>query len=122
MTDEVNGGRPLPWHDTATCDDATCMGPMVPVRDMANGYGGPPGSRIACAACGLGRVGTAEDMAKTERSYRAFLLWDAGKVHPDRGCEICNDALPLDRFRLCESCVVGDNAKRQASLFPEVVS
>lgn len=117
-----NDGRPLPWHDTATCEDATCKGPMVPVRDMANGYGGPPDSRIACAACGLGRIGSSEDVAKTERSYRAFELLDAGRIHPDRGCARCGGALLLERARLCEVCVEKDNEERQVSLFAEVKS
>lgn len=116
---ETNGGRPLPWHDTATCEAPGCKGPMVPVRGMANGFGGPADSRIACAACGTGRVGTPEDVAKTERSSRAFELYDAGSVHPDRGCARCNGPLTLDRQRLCAGCVEKDTAERQVPLFPE---
>lgn len=122
MTDDTrpHGGRPLPWHDTATCEDATCKGPMVPVRDMPNGYGGPRDSRIACAGCGLGRVGSPEDVAKTERSYAAFELLDAGMVHADRGCARCNGALMMDRQRLCEGCVEEHNFEQQGVLFPGV--
>lgn len=90
---------------------------MVPVRDMPNGYGGPASSRIACCACGVGRIGTPEDVAKAERSYRAYRLYDAGEVHPDRGCARCNGALSLERSRLCERCVDDDNAERQSRLF-----
>lgn len=115
-----NGGRPMPWHDTATCEDATCKGPMVPAWDMPNGHGGPRDSRIACAACGLGRVGTSEDVEKTSRAHTAYALLDAGKIHGDRGCARCNGALPLDRVRLCSDCVEKDNAERQAVLFPGV--
>lgn len=125
-----NGGRPLPWHDTARCEapDAqyagvaaergACGGPMVPARAMPNGYGGPRNSRIACAACGHGRIGTPEDVAKTERAHRAWELYEAGTIHTDRCCARCGGVLMLDRVRLCASCVDADNAERQASLFP----
>lgn len=118
----VNNGRPLPWHDTAKCERKECGGPMVPVEAMGNGYSGPTGSRIACAACGESRVGTPEDVAKTRRANEAFHLWQADLVHPERGCERCNAALRLDRVRLCAPCVAKDNAERQASLFSEVIS
>lgn len=113
----ANNGRPLPWHDTATCEEAGCMGPMVPAGKMANGHGGPAGTRIACAACGHGRVGTAEDVARTERAHRAWELYEAGLVHTDRGCARCNGALHLYRQRLCGPCVDKDNAARQVPLF-----
>jgi hypothetical protein len=118
----ANNGRPLPWHDTARCeapdsDGGVCGGPMVPVAEMPNGYGGPRRSRIACAACGAARVGSAEDVAKTERASRAFRMLDAGLIHTGRGCDRCNAPLPLDRLRLCSGCVSKDNAERQASLF-----
>jgi hypothetical protein len=91
---------------------------MVPVSDMPNGYSGPPGSRIACSACGTARVGTPEDVDKTLRAHRAWTLYEAGTIHHDRGCARCNDPLPLDRERLCAPCVEKDNTARQASLFP----
>lgn len=128
----TNNGRPLPWHDTATCDApdgqyagvaaerGVCGGPMVPVGEMVNGYGGERGSRIACVACGMGRVGTPEDVAKAERSFRAWEMCEAGLIHMDRGCARCNGPLPLDRERLCAACVAKDNAERQACLFPGV--
>jgi hypothetical protein len=128
----LNNGRPLPWHDTATCEASdsayagvaaergVCGGPMVPVEDMPNGYSGPPGSRIAYAACGTARVGTPEDVERTRRAARAHDLWLKDLVHPDRGCARCNAALPLDRERLCAPCVAKDNAERQAPLFSEV--
>jgi hypothetical protein len=127
-----NNGRPLPWHDTARCtasdaqyagvaaERGTCGGPMVPVRDMHNGYSGPSGSRIACTACGEAKVGTPAEVAKVERAHRAFELLEAGTIHADRGCQRCNGPLPLDRERLCATCVEKDNRERQASLFPEV--
>lgn len=119
----ANNGRPLPWHDTATCDEKAgdggyCGGPMVPAGQMANGYGGPSGSRIACAACGHGRIGSAADVAKTERAARAWEMYEDGTIHADRGCARCNGPLPLDRERLCAPCVAQDVAERQASLFP----
>lgn len=128
---ETNKGRTLPWHDTARCEasDApyagvsaergVCGGPMAPVRAMSNGYGGGSNARIACLACGEGRIGTPEDVAKTERAHRAFEMYEAGTIHADRGCSRCNGPLPLDRTRLCASCVDVDNADRQASLFSE---
>ena len=116
----ANNGRPLPWHDTATCERKGCDGPMVPVEAMGNGYSGPAGSRIACAACGEARVGAPDDVAKTRRADEAFHLYQSDLVHTDRGCERCNAALRLDRSRLCDPCVEKDNAERQASLFLEV--
>lgn len=116
----TNNGRPLPWHDTATCEDPTCLGPMVPAGSMPNGYGGPPGTRIACAACGEGCIGSPEDVAKVERAYRAWEMYEAGLIHADRGCSRCNGPLPLDRERLCAPCVSKDNDERQAHLFPGV--
>ncbi|NTX08924.1 hypothetical protein [Myxococcus sp. CA040A] len=93
---------------------------MIPVRAMVNGYSGPRGTRIACAGCGKGRVGTAEEVQKTERAERANNLLDAGKIHDDRGCSCCNGPLPRERFRLCADCVEADNEARQVSMFPEV--
>lgn len=119
MMSTANNGRLLPWHDTATCDDKTCRGPMVPAGQMPTGYGGPPGTRIACAACGHGRIGSPEDVAKTLRAARAWEMYEAGTIHSDRGCLRCNGPLPLDRERLCVPCVEKDNADRQAPLFPE---
>lgn len=121
MTPEQrNNGRPMPWHDTATCEDPECQGPMVPVEEMANGYGGPVGSRIACSACGEGRVGTEDDVQKTRRAALAWDMHEAGLVHPDRVCARCNGALPLDRVRLCAPCVERDGRERQVNLFPGV--
>jgi hypothetical protein len=126
-----NNGRPLPWHDTATCSEpdaqyagvsaeqGACGGPMVPVRAMPNGYSGPRDSRIACAACGQARAGSPAEVEKVERAYRAFELLESGLIHADRGCERCNGPLTLDRFRLCSGCVEKDNRERQSSLFPE---
>lgn len=91
---------------------------MVPVREMSNGYDGERGARIACAACGHGIVGTDEDVARARRSSAAFRSLERGEIHPDRGCAMCNGALPIDRFRLCVSCTERDNAQRQGSLFP----
>jgi hypothetical protein len=127
----VNNGRPLPWHDTPSCRqpfhsigpdspsamDGVCGGPMVPVRDMANGYGGERGASIACAACGHGIVGTAEEVARAERSSAAFRMLERGEIHAARGCARCNGVLPIGRFRLCVSCVEKDNAERQGVLF-----
>lgn len=112
--------KPLPWHDTATCGRSGCGGPMVPAGDMPRGYDGPHGTRIACAACGHGRIGTPEDVAKTLRAARAWEMLEAGLIHSDRGCARCNGPLPLTQERLCSPCVAQDNAERQASLFPEV--
>ena len=124
----INNGRPLPWHDTATCkapdgeyagvaaQRGVCGGPMVP----ANGRSGPRASRIVCVACGTAREGSPEDVAKTERSCRAWELYETGLVHHDRGCTRCNGPLLLDRMRLCAGCVAKDNAERQATLFPTV--
>lgn len=119
----VNDGRLLPWHDTPQCKAErteygtgrkyACGGPMVPVRDMANGYGGGPSSRIACSACGEGIVGTAEEVARAERASTAFRAYEREEVHPDRGCSRCNAALPLERFRLCAPCVEKDTSERQ---------
>jgi hypothetical protein len=123
----TNNGRPLPWHDTPRCEAPDRDGPkgvcglaMVPVSQMSNGYGGPAGSRIACSGCGEGRVGTAAEVRQAERAQRAWEMYESGLVHPDRGCEKCNGALTLDRFRLCAPCVAKDNAERQACLFPGV--
>lgn len=120
--------KPLPWHDTPNCLEGkveygtgrpyVCGGPLVPVREMANGYYGDDGARFACAACGHGIVGTTEEVVRAERSSAAFRAYERGEVWPDRGCERCNCALPVDRFRLCASCVEKDNAARQGSLFP----
>lgn len=124
----TNNGRPLPWHDTARCDApdgqfagvaaerGVCGGPMVPASTMPNGHGGPRGTRIACAACGHGRIGTRSDVEKTFRAYRAWEMYEAGEIHHDRGCARCNGPLPLDRFRLCAVCVSLDNAERQGRL------
>lgn len=94
-----------------------CGGPLVPVRDMPNGYGGERGARIACAACGHGVVGTAEEVARAERSAAAFRALERGEVHEDRACAKCGGVLPLERFRLCAPCVERDNAERQGVLF-----
>lgn len=107
----------MPWEDTAACHEPNCGGPMVPVGQMPNGHSGPKGTRIACAACGHGRIGTPEDVAKVERSARAWEMYEAGTIHTDRGCARCNGPLPLDRTRLCAPCVDAENAERQASLF-----
>lgn len=125
----TNNGRPLPWHDTPTCDapsttwvdgkavpDGACGGPMVPVAKMVNGHGGPAGTRIACVACGHGRVGTAAEVAQATRADRAWEMHEAGLIHIDRGCARCNGPLPLDRERLCGPCVVQDNNDRQGVL------
>lgn len=120
MSAERNSGRLMPWEDTAKCDKATCSGPMVPVGKMTNGHTGPRGSRIACVACGTARVGTPQDVAKAEAAQRAWELYEAGLIHPDKGCARCNGPLTLDRARLCAPCVDADNAERQAALFPEV--
>jgi len=90
---------------------------MVPVGKMVNGYGGPLGTRIACVACGHGRIGSPEDVAKAERAYRAWGMYEDSSIHTDRGCARCNGPLPLDRTRLCAQCVEADNAERQSSLF-----
>lgn len=115
--------KPLPWHDTATCDRpdgeyagvaaerGVCGGPMVPAG---------AGERIVCAACGHGRIGTPEDVAKTLRAARAWAFYEDGKIHRDRGCASCNGPLFLDRERLCAPCVEKENTERQASFFPEV--
>lgn len=130
----ANNGRPLPWHDTPTCDASdgqyagvsaergVCGGPMVPVGKIVNGHSGPSGARIVCVACGHGRVGTSDEVARAERSSRAWELYESGEIHQDRGCARCNGPLPLDRSRLCAPCVEKDNAERQASLFSEVTS
>jgi hypothetical protein len=110
----TNNGRPLPWHDTATCDDVRCRGPMVPAGSTERVY---PGERIACAMCGHGRIGSPVDVAKTIRAAKAWELYEAGIIHTDRGCVRCNGPLPLDRLRLCAGCVERDNAERQATLF-----
>lgn len=91
---------------------------MVPAGQMSNGYSGPPGTRIACAACGHGRVGSPEDVRKTLASARAFELYEDGLVHVDRGCARCNGPLLLERQRLCAACVEKDNVERQVPLFP----
>jgi hypothetical protein len=119
--------KTLPWHDTPKCCEGmveygtgrpyVCGGPMVPVREMDNGYGGESGARITCAACGHGIVGTAEEVARAERSSTAFRMLERGEVHEDRGCAGCGGVLPIERFRLCASCVEKDNAQRQGALF-----
>lgn len=113
---KANNGRPLPWHDTATCEDQTCKGPMVPAGSMPNGHGGPRGTRIACAACGHGRIGNPADVAKTLRAAKAWEMYEDGLIHTDRSCARCNGPLLLERERLCTGCVEKDNAERQAVL------
>jgi hypothetical protein len=93
---------------------------MVPASSMPNGHGGPAGTRIACATCGHGRIGSAEDVAKTHRAARAWELYEDGLIHQDRGCQRCNGPLFVDRERPCAPCVARDNAERQVSLFPVV--
>jgi hypothetical protein len=83
---------------------------------MANGWMGPADSRIACSACGAAVRGTADEVRQANRAERAFEAWNKGGIHEDRGCERCNGALPLDRMRLCASCVEKDNAERQEPL------
>jgi len=109
-----NNGRPLPWHDTATCEDPDCLGPMVPAG--AGERCGPDG-RIMCAACGHGRIGSPADVAKVERASHAWHLYETGAIHTDRGCTRCGGVLPIARERLCARCVEKDNAERQGSLF-----
>lgn len=115
---KVNGGRPLPWHDNPICPDPKCSGPMVPVRFMANGFGGPGDSSIACAACGAGIRGDDQAVAQAERAQRAWDLRERGLIHEDRGCARCNGPLPRDHQRLCADCVVVDTAERQLPMFP----
>lgn len=115
----TNNGRPLPWHDTALCDRPLCGGPMVPVGPPPHRYVAS-GARIYCAACGKGRRGTQADVAKSVRAALAYRQLEDGLVYPDRGCQRCNSALPLDRDSLCVGCVDLDLDERQASLFPGV--
>ena len=114
---DANGGRPLPWHDTATCRRSECGGPLVVASEMPNGHGGPRDARVACAACGEGWRGTRVEVVKARRAEAAWRLYEAGLVHPDRGCERCNASLMLERSRLCGPCVEKDVAERQGSLF-----
>jgi hypothetical protein len=122
MNPTTNNGRPLPWHDTPTCErdmkGEKCGGPMVPAGQMPNSYDGPRGTRIACAACGHGRVGKMEEVARAMWAAKAWEMYEDGLIHTDRGCARCNGPLPLERTRLCAGCVEKDNAERQASLFP----
>lgn len=115
-----NYGRPLPWQNVPRCREITprgrCNGPMVPVRAMANGFGGPRDSRIACSACGEGIRGTNEEVRRCDRADRAHMLLLEAKVHEDRGCARCNGPLLRDRERLCAPCVEADNAERQGVL------
>lgn len=115
---ETNGGRPLPWADLPLCP-ACRTHTVVVVAAMANGHSGGAKARIACSACGVGRVGATSDLRRCERAESAYRRYLAGRIHPDRGCERCNGALLLDRQRLCASCVEKDNAERQVPLFPE---
>lgn len=83
--------KPLPWHDTP-----------------------------ACVGCGEARRGTEEEVSAARRANVAWRAYERGEVHPDRGCDGCNCALPLDRYRLCSPCVEAENATRQGSLFPDL--
>lgn len=105
--------RPLPWHDTARCEEKDCGGPMIP-----DGFRTSEGTRIKCVACGHGRIGSREDVEKTLRAHRAWELYEDGNIHLDRGCARCGWVLPVSQERLCPPCVKKDNAERQASLFP----
>jgi hypothetical protein len=104
----------------ATKKDEACPCPMQPVEAMDNGWSGPPDSRIACAGCGAARKGTEEEVAAARRANVAWRAYERGEVHPDRGCDGCNRALPLERYRLCLWCVEAENAKLQGRLFPDL--
>jgi hypothetical protein len=71
-----------------------------------------------CGACGvLFRNAT---QAEREQIGRAEAAWErvmAGEVHEDKACAGCGGVLPIERSRLCASCVEKDNAAKQGSLF-----
>lgn len=90
---------------------------MVPSENMGNGFSGPLTARIACAACGHGRIGSAEDVRKTLSSARAWALLEDGKIHDDRACERCHGVLPIESQRSCPPCVAQDMTERQVPLF-----
>jgi hypothetical protein len=100
--------RPLPWHDTPKCRDASCDGPVI--------FDALIGLAPRCTACGAAFEATPEERA---RIHRAEAAWDrvlAGEVHEDMACSRCGGCLPIEQFRLCPECVAADTAGRQGRL------
>lgn len=116
--------KPLPWHDTPRCRakfysigpdspsamDGVCGGPIVSAKELG-------GSGYYCGACGEKFRPNADERVQIERAETAWEAVLRGEVHEDRGCAKCGGVLPIDRFRLCASCVERDNAERQIPLF-----
>lgn len=109
----VNRGRPLPWHDTPRCraveNGKRCTGRVIDLSENGGGY--------ACGLCGASFHPNAQERAQLERAEAAWDMVLRGEVHEDRGCASCGGILPIERFRLCASCVEKDNAARQGVLF-----
>lgn len=59
-----------PWHDCPPCPDCG-LNCSVPAR-VDRHHSGPAESTLKCPACGLGWVGSAEDVAQAERAQAAW--------------------------------------------------
>jgi hypothetical protein len=107
--------KPLPWHDTPTCREPGCGGPVVWDHEL--------GVSPMCGACGAAfRNPTPEERAQIARAEAA---WDAvlrGEVHEDKACARCGGVLPIEQSRLCPPCVTADVAERTLRLFPEIAT
>jgi hypothetical protein len=104
--------RPLPWHDTPTCREPGCGGPIVVSPETT-------GCHCHCGACGKVFRPTPGDRARIATAEAAWELVLAGKVHEDKACARCGGVLPIEQQRLCPPCVTRDAEERTLSLFPE---
>lgn len=103
--------RPLPWHDTPTCKEKGCGGPVVMDSEL--------GVSPMCGACGTTFRPTPTERVRIARAEAAWERVLAGEVHEDRACAKCGGCLPIEQQRLCPGCVVAENSERNLSLFPE---
>lgn len=105
--------KPLPWHDTPTCREPGCGGPIVVSFETTATF---------CGACGAHFAPTPSDRARIAKAEAA---WDAvlrGEVHEDKACARCGGVLPIEQSRLCPPCVTADATERNLRLFPEVAT
>lgn len=104
--------RPLPWHDTPTCREPDCGGPVVV---------SPETTATHCGACGTHFTPTPSDRARIARAEAAWDLVLAGKVHESKACSRCGGVLPIEQQSLCPPCVAKDTEERTLPLFPEAI-
>lgn len=103
--------RPLPWHDTPTCREPDCGGPVV-IDDEV-------GCLPMCGACGtLFKNAAPAERAQIRKAEEAWDLVLTGKVHEDKACSRCGGVLPIEQTIMYPPCVAEDTDERTIPLFP----